>query len=133
MKFYAAHARTFDFESEWYSPLREIGTELGIEFVFPHENSDCPKNSKNDIKMYDGVIAEVSHPSTGLGIELGWADALGVPIILVHRANATVSSAVLSLTEHIVDYSSLEEFTTRLSQKIRLVSGGKYEQPAENR
>lgn len=109
MKFYAPHSRGFDFEKEWYAPLRELGSETGHEFVFPHEKSSVAENSKEAMKVFDGVIAEVSFPSTGMGIELGWADMLEKPIILVYRADAAVSPSVLGLSDRVVVYSSGEE------------------------
>ena len=118
MKFYAPHSRSFDFEKEWYAPLRELGLETGHEFVFPHEKSSVAENSKEAMKVFDGIIAEVLFPSTGMGIELGWADMLGKPIILVYRVGAEVSPSVLGLTDRVVRYTDIDELKMGLSQQL---------------
>lgn len=40
--------------------------------------------TKDIIKTCDLMIAEVSLPATGLGIELGWAKAFKVPILCMY-------------------------------------------------
>ena len=37
--------------------------------------------SKEVIRTSDLVIADISYPSTGVGIELGWADCFNIRVI----------------------------------------------------
>lgn len=84
IKIYVAHSRSFDFKKELYEPIRKNFLNNEHTFILPHEHSEEPFNSKDYLKdEADLVIAEVSEPSTGLGIELGWADAHQVLIICI--------------------------------------------------
>lgn len=87
MKIYICHSSLFDYNTDLYVPLRQSDLNQVHEFVLPHESSDQQFSSK---KLFhqgcDLVIAEISYPSTGMGIELGWADELGIPIYAVYRA-----------------------------------------------
>jgi hypothetical protein len=64
----------FDYQTLLYLPLRSLALP-NIAFIFPHETSALPEHSQQIILAADAVLAEVSYPSTGMGIELGWADA----------------------------------------------------------
>jgi len=71
MKIYLCHSRDFDYKNGLYKPVRESALNKQHEIVFPHENESSTTNTKDVIKTYDIVFAEVSFPATGLGIELG--------------------------------------------------------------
>lgn len=103
MKIYVAHSTGFDFRNELYAPLKE--TTGSHTFIFPHED-DSFKHSKDTIANCDLVLAEVSHPSTGLGIELGWADSAGVPIVCIHEAETRPSTSLGAVSETFITYSS---------------------------
>ncbi len=115
MKIYVCHSTGFDFAKELYEPLKAVA---GHEFVFPHEKSDNA-HSKDSIASCDLVLAEVSYPSTGMGIELGWADAAGVPIVCVHRSDAKPSSALRHVAKDIVAYDGSAD----LVEKIGVIVG----------
>lgn len=68
------------------------------EFILPHDRSDAPFNSLAEMKKCDLMIAEVSFPSTGLGIEIGWAHASGIPLLFLAKSGATVTNALGSIT-----------------------------------
>lgn len=68
------------------------------------------KNSKSLISnKIDILIEEVSHPSTGLGIELGWANITNVPIYCLHKTNSKYSSSLNTITDKFYKYSNTEE------------------------
>ncbi len=114
MKIYVAHSRDYDYKNELYKPLRESELNISIEIILPHENSDGLFNSKEELKNVDYIIAEVSYPSTGLGIELGWANIYNTPIILIHKTGVTISSSAKSVATEIINYSSNEELISKL-------------------
>jgi hypothetical protein len=70
MKVYASHSRSFDFKEAFYRPLQSIAE---IEWVFPHEASEkaYPVLDLMRSGTLNCIVAEVSYPSTGQGIELG--------------------------------------------------------------
>lgn len=74
MKIYVAHSSGYDYQNELYSPIRNSTLNTKHQITLPHENSIEQFNSKEFLKKCNLVIADVSYPSTGLGIELGWAN-----------------------------------------------------------
>jgi hypothetical protein len=114
MKIYVGHSREFDFKKELYEPLKQ----LNHNFIFPHEDSDEPQNSKESTKTYDLMIAEVSFPSTGLGIEIGWADALNISIIYIYQAGANISGSLKVMKGKFIEYSNQEDLIEKLRKEI---------------
>jgi hypothetical protein len=115
MQIYVAHSTNFDYKKELYEPLR--GSELfqQHQFVLPHEHSGDPFNSKEFLRSCDLLVAEVSFASTGMGIELGWADLIGVPIICFYRTGSVVSGSLKSLTKNILEYNDMDDFLVKLT------------------
>ena len=109
MRIYCAHSSLFDFHNLFYKVLDTGFRESGTIFIFPHQSPNALINSKESIKTSDFLLAEVSYPTTGLGIELGWADSFGVPILAVYQAGKVPSKSINFLTENIVEYSSSEQ------------------------
>jgi hypothetical protein len=106
MKIYVAHSRDFDFINELYLPLRNSELNSRHEFILPHEHSATPYSSKELFKdkKVDLLLAEVSYPSTGLGIELGWANVYGIRIGCIYKDGAKVSGSVKSISDSIFLY-----------------------------
>lgn len=92
MNSYISHSRNFDFVKELYIPIRESRLNTEHFFLLPHEDSDTvfPTKDYFESQECDMVIAEVSYPSTGQGIELGWAEMLHIPITQTRRKNITI-------------------------------------------
>lgn len=116
MKLYVSHSSSFDFKSDLYDPLRS-STISNNEIFFPHDK-DTVINTKEIIQECDFVIAEVSHPSTGQGIELGWADSEGVPIICFYKASSAPSSAISTISKSIFEYASVREMVEKLETEL---------------
>jgi len=139
MKIYFGHSRGFDFKKELYEPIRESQLNGKHEIIFPHEDSkeatkegnlgvegesissSLPLNSKELLRTCDLMIAEVSSPATGLGIELGWADNLGVPIICVFKTGAQISGSLKAVTNNFVEYSDEQELIDNLEKTIESI------------
>ncbi len=58
------------------------------------------------IEKYDLVIAEVSLPATGLGIELGWADYSNTPILCIYEKGSKFSSFLKFITNNFIEYDN---------------------------
>jgi len=85
---------------------------------FPHDDKNEGTYSKPIISGSDVVLAEVSHSSSGQGIELGWADAMGVPIICFYRNDATVSKALAIICTEFITYTSTDEMVSLVSARL---------------
>jgi hypothetical protein len=119
MKIYVAHSRSFDFKKELYEPVRQSFLNDEHAFVLPHETSDELFNSKDYLKNEaDLIIAEISEPTTGLGIELGWADTYEVPIVCIYRKGSKVSGSLEVVSKNFVEYSNSKELISGIKEII---------------
>lgn len=67
------------------------------------------------------VFAEVSHPSIGVGYEIGLAESLGIPVIaLYHGGSEYRLSAMISGNEKIIilTYDTFEELDALLEKAL---------------
>jgi hypothetical protein len=119
MKIYIAHSRNFDFQKELYNPIRNSPISKEHTFIFPHEESGEPFNSKELFqKGCDLIIAEVSHPSTSIGIELGWADMLNVPIVCIYKKGSEISSSLKTVAKIFLEYSDMEGLINKVREAV---------------
>lgn len=115
MKIIVTHASSFDYEKEFYEPLRNAVEGTSHELIFPHIWHAQNKSTKEFLNGADLVIGEVSYPSTGQGIEFGWADMLNVPILFLRKQGAKSSSTLKYLKGDFLEYTNPED----LVQKVR--------------
>ena len=85
MRIYVSHSTTLNYRHSLYSPLKTSVLWQQHYFILPHDEQSDPINSKAIISEVNLVIAEVSYPSTGFGIELGWANIANRPILCLHQ------------------------------------------------
>ncbi|MDX2165010.1 MAG: hypothetical protein SFW07_06315 [Gammaproteobacteria bacterium] len=90
-----------------YKPLHGI---QNIDFYFLHAENPEATNTRHIIENVDYVLAEVSYPSTGQGIELAWAYDIAVPIIGIHKSDAVISSSLKLICAKIYAYEDIREF-----------------------
>ena len=117
MKIHVVHSNSYDFKNKLYAPLRKSELNKEHQIFLPHETEEFIK-TKELIQNCDVVIAEVSFPATGLGIELGWADAFNKPIICASKQGSKVSSSLKAVSEVFVEYSTSEELIIKLSERL---------------
>lgn len=120
MKIYVCHSKNFDFQNELYKPLKDSG--LPVEFIFSHEEGAQQYNSKDLFQNHkvDYVLAEVSYPATGQGIELGWADAYKIPIICIYKKGAKPAGSLKVITNTIVEYENLTDLINKFAKQFGL-------------
>lgn len=118
MNIYISHSTSFDYERELYQPFKNSPLCTLHTLTFPHERSSEPFNTKNYLATCDLVIAEVSYPSTGQGIELGWASILNVPIIAIHQKGVAVSSSISIVASTIIQYETIDEALDAIMQHV---------------
>ena len=106
---YIAHSRDIDYLNDLYAPLKNADFLGDYELLLPHESSDTSYNTRDFYKSIDLMIAEVSKPAIGLGIELGWAFDDQIPVYRIHRTDSKVSSSIKSITDKIYEYEDIDE------------------------
>ena len=120
MKIYVCHFKNFDYQNELYKPLKEA--KLPVEFIFPHVFGKEPFKSKELFESHgcECVLAEVSTPSTGQGIELGWADIYGVPISCFYKTGLRPSNSLTVITDKIIEYGDSKDLVNKLMVVLKL-------------
>jgi len=119
MKIYLAHSRDFDYKKDLYDPIRQSSLNQKHNFVLPHESTNEPFDSRSFLKnSADLIIAEVSRPTTGLGIELGWADVFNVPIVCIYRKGSRLSGSLKVVTDNFIEYSTHKELIDGIERII---------------
>lgn len=126
MKIYVAHSQLLDFKKDLYEPILNSDLSKEHEFIFPHESSSKPYGSEECIKNdIDFMLAEVSEPSTGLGIELAWADTYGIPILCIYKKEAKISGSIESSIKCILaEYSNKKDLILSIERMIKEVENG---------
>lgn len=114
-KIYIGHSRDerLNYQEELYLPL--ISSLNDDELIVPHKQGAESIHSKEVLPTCNLMIAEVSYPSTGLGMELAWADHAEVPVLCIYRTDCQPSSSVTHLFLNIISYESCID----MIQKVR--------------
>jgi len=89
-----------------------------FEFYFPHQYSIVPNDSRETLRASDYLLCEITKPSTGQGIEMGFAASFNIPIIAICEENRTYSTSISLLTKSISYYKPPldEDFLSGLFQ-----------------
>lgn len=117
MKIFVAHASDWSFREELYEPLRKSILSSEHEIKLPQEHGK-ETITKEYIKSCDLIIAECSLPSTGQGIELGWASIYEVPIVCVYKKGVNISGALKYVTNYFLEYENTDEMIKKISEFI---------------
>lgn len=103
--------------------IRELLSAHQIElFVFvdqyhfaPQQEKEMMQQAFRDISGSDLLIAEVSEKAIGVGIEIGYAAALGKPIIYLRHAQAEHSTTAAGTAGYSVIYPAAAEIAGLLA------------------
>ena len=67
------------------------------------------------------MLAEISFPSEGRAIEMGWANAYGIPILSIHRRGAKYSGSIHAICEDFIEYQNIEGILDTIEESIRRI------------
>ncbi len=109
-----------NYKEELYLPIRESKLNSENEIILPHEIYQEASDfvTKDIIKKCDVMVAEVSFPATGLGIELGWADSFGRPIICIYRKGSKISGSLKVVCKNFIEYTDKEDLIEKLDSAL---------------
>lgn len=85
----------------------------------PEQTRAMMQQTVADIRAARVLIAEVTYKAIGVGIEVGYAAALGIPVIYVRHADAEPSTTVGGIADYAVVYDSSESLRRQLSIVLR--------------
>ena len=114
MKLYISHSGSGDYEQQLYEPLKQSTALAKHDVFYPHDPENIAINTKEALKHFDYVLAEVSQPSTGQGIEIGPAEVYGVPVICFYKKGAQPSGSLKFVTKELFEYESLADFVQKV-------------------
>ncbi len=120
MKIYISHVKESDFLDGLYKPIKESELYSKHEFFFPHDSNELV-NTKDIIKNSALVIAEVSQPATGQGIELGWANILNVPIVCIYKDGCKIAGSLKYISDTFIVYSDQTDLIKKLSEYLNKI------------
>lgn len=118
MKILVAHASNFDYLNELYQPLKKSFLTQEHTFIFPKENENTEIETNSQIPNTDLLIAEVSYPSTGTGIEIGLVQAAHIPTIFLHKKGTTPTSSLKFIEGTIIEYIDSNDLVIKISDYI---------------
>jgi hypothetical protein len=121
MKIYVSHSSKIDYKKDLYDPLRNSELAKDNEFLFPHERSlDLfPTRKLFSKRGCDLVFAEVTFPSHGQGVELGWAYDEGIRIIMASKPQSQLSVVLPELCKEMFTYTDAEDLIAKLSKYLK--------------
>lgn len=120
MKIFVAHSSNFDFKNKLYSPLRGSALNAEHEILLPQEG-EIEEITREMINDCDAVVAEVSVPSLGAGIEIGWADAAGVPVIAIYEKDSKPSFSIDNAVSDRFVYENANDMVEKLSLALKKI------------
>jgi len=119
MKIYFCHSTGFDYKQELYDPIKGSGFYNEHQIVFPHGGLVEVFDTKEIIKGGDLIVAEVSLPSTGMGIELGWANDFGIPVVCIYKTGAKVSKSLNVISKRFIEYRDGDDLVNKLIKVLK--------------
>jgi len=117
MKIFIAHASTFDFKSKLYGPLRKSALNTEHEIHLPQEGK-VEEITRDIIAGVDVLLTEVSMPSLGAGIEMGWADAFDIPIIALYENGSDISFSIDNVITDRIEYKDADNMITQIEEAL---------------
>lgn len=103
-------------KNEFCKTVVRVIEDLGInifapQFLGPAEADEIYRRDVHNVRLCDFVVAEVSNPSLGVGMEIMLAIELVKPVLMFHEADVgPISKMILGADGKVLlEYSSLED------------------------
>ena len=116
MCIYISHCGTQSDVLQMYAVIRSVFS-VKYTVICPHETSAEQYNSKE--LFLSGyckfVIAEVTEKSIGVGIELGWASLLNIPVICICKDTVTPSKCLSVISDKFISYKDMSDLKKKLN------------------
>lgn len=88
-------------------------------YIFsPDKEKEMMNKATKEIAISDLLIAEVTDKAIGVGIEIGYAYALGKKIIYLRKKQAEYSITVGGIANQQIMYSNNEDLKTKLGKAL---------------
>ena len=84
----------------------------------PNQEKEMMATAFKAIEKSDFLIAELSHKSIGVGIEIGYAFALKKTVIYIRQKGAEYSSTTAGCAQDIIQYEDEKELAIKIKTAI---------------
>ncbi|MBU1292785.1 hypothetical protein KJ819_01820 [Patescibacteria group bacterium] len=118
MKILVSHSSSYDYETELYEPLKQSALAEKHTFIFPHDVENVEIETNSHIPDTDLLLAEVSYPSTGAGIEIGLVQAANVPTLFLYKKGTTPSSALKFCKGKQTEYTDSADLVSKIEEYV---------------
>ena len=118
MKVIITHSSDLDFETILYRPLMSADFWTDHEILLPQRTGLRAQITREMVRDADLLLCEVSLPSTGQGIEIGWATLFETPIICFHHADAKPSDALQFVCDTFFQYTDEGDMLSNIKDII---------------
>jgi len=79
---------------------------------------DLMQVALDSIRQSDAVVIEFSEKGVGLGIEAGYASAHDIPVFVLHRSDAEVSTTLKGISAEVIPYSGADSLSAAVVSLI---------------
>ncbi len=118
MKILVAHASNFDYQTELYQPLKQSAVMQQHTVIYPHDEENTEIETNSHIPDTNLMIAEVSYPSTGAGIEIGLVQAAGIPTLFVYKAGTKPTGSLRFIKGKRIEYTDSADLIAKVEAEI---------------
>lgn len=99
------------------------GIDFTKQFTFTFgQEKTMMKQAREHIQAADLLIAEVSEKAIGVGIEIGYAVAVGKPVLYIRKSPATYSTTVGGMATKSFVYTDMEDLRVKLTQFLEKIN-----------
>lgn len=113
-KIYLPHASDYEFATKLYEPIKASPLASEYEFLLPQDGEKMVI-TKDLIKSCAAVVGDVSRPSLGVGIEMGWASCFDVPVFCIAEKGSKVSGSVNYVSNGYTEYENADDLIAKLT------------------
>lgn len=116
---YVTHSNKIDYKRRLYTPLLEskIGKENNL--ILPHSKEYENVDTKNILINCDLLVAEITVPGTGIGIEIGRAESNNVSIVCLLKKGEKQNNSVRRMGIRVLEYLDEKDMIFKLNKYIR--------------
>ena len=124
MTVFVSHSTEFDYQKELYDPIRKSPLSERYTILMPFETENMPYEVKPFFRSgkCDVLIAECSHPSIGIGLEIGWANMSGIKIVCIYKKGIMASAALKMVSDYFLEYDDAKDLTTQIERVLKLIN-----------
>jgi len=113
----------FSFNREYVRVIESLGLEVASKWVTSWDDADPREVFERDLRAIDAcdvLVADVSEPSHGVGMEVMYAYLRGKRVVLTARRGSRVSRMLLGLPgATLIWYGDLRELWEKLRRVVR--------------